>query len=426
MSDEIDRSSSDSCPGDDQQHRHGSHIAPICVGIVGLGLAATAHIRGYLGHPAARVLAVCDSDGERAAAFGERYGIERVYTSYAAMLADRDLNVIDIATPTFLHAAMTRQAAQADKHIHCEKPFCRSVAEGMEAAWAVERAGVKLLVGETYLFLSSHSKARSLIESGAIGRPLQIRQRHGAWHRREDHNLHISADARAWRLDGAQSGGGRYPWIFDHAVHFFATAEYLMGDALIDEVYAVAATGGGRDRRGAAHDPYRTAEVDIPIITWRYADAERQGVWMRAEPLNGKYDFMHGFSTTVVGETGMIEVLGEGGHNLLWNGSQQHLILHRQGRETACFRFDEGGDQVWASDISYYGQGHINQVHHLIDAILHDRPVRYGGADGVRAVRCTLAAIRSAQEGRPVPVAEVDETFTAYRETDATNAAGAA
>ncbi len=387
----------------------------ISVGIVGLGLAATAHIRGYRSHPAARVLAVCDSDGERAAAFAEEYSIDRNYSSYKELLADADLDVIDIATPTFLHAEMATQAAQAGKHVHCEKPFCRSVAEGMAAVQASERTGVKLLVGETYVFLSSHLKARLLIEDGAIGRPLQIRQRHGAWHRRPEHELHIDAVSRGWRLDGAKSGGGRYPWIFDHAVHFFATAEYLMGDERIDEIYAVAASAGDSRRRGGAeHDPYRTAEVDIPIITWRYADPARQGVWMRAERLNGKYDFMQGFSTTVVGETGMIEVLGEGGNNLLWQGEQQHLVLHREGRETTCFRFDEGGDRVWASEISYYGQGHINQVHHLIDAIREDLPVRYNGADGARAVRCTLAAIRSAQVGRPVKVAEVDETFTAY------------
>ncbi len=389
----------------------------IYVGIVGLGLAATAHIRGYQSHPAAKVLAVCDTDGQRAADFAERYGVERVYASFSDLLADGDVQVIDIATPTFLHAAMTRQVAQAGKHIHCEKPFCRSVAEGMEAVRAVKSAGVKLLVGETYVFLTSHMKARALIEDGAIGRPLQIRQRHGAWRRRADHELHLSAAARAWRLDGAQSGGGRYPWLFDHAVHFFATAEYLMEDASIDEVYAVVAAGSGKGRRaGASHDPYRAEELDIPIITWRYADAERQGVWMRADPLNGKYDFMHGLSTTVVGETGMIEVLGEGGHHLLWEGRQQHLILHREGRETVCFRFDEEADRVWDSDISYYGQGHISQVHHLIDAILDDRAPRYGGEDGVRAVRTTLATILSAEEGRPVRVAEVDEGFTAYAE----------
>ncbi|MXZ21432.1 MAG: Gfo/Idh/MocA family oxidoreductase [Caldilineaceae bacterium SB0665_bin_25] len=100
---------------------------------------------------------------------------------------------------------MTRQAALAGKHVHCEKPFCRSVAEGMEAVQAVKSAGVKLLVGETYLFLTSHMKARALIEDGAIGRPLQIRQRHGAWRRRANHKLRLSAAARDWRLDGAQS-----------------------------------------------------------------------------------------------------------------------------------------------------------------------------------------------------------------------------
>ena len=397
----------------------------ICVGIVGLGLAATAHIRGYLSHPEALVLAVCDTDRERAAAFGARYGIERVYTSFTDLLADGDVDLIDIATPTFLHATMTRQAAQAGKHIHCEKPFCRSVAEGMDAVRAVEEAGVKLLVGETYVFLSSHIKARALIERGAIGRPLQIRQRHGAWRRRAEHDLHIDAEARAWRLDGAQSGGGPYPWIFDHAVHFFATAEYLMEDATIGEVYAVTAAGGGGRRAGASHDPYRTAELDIPIITWRYADPERQGVWMRADPPNGKYDFMHGLSTTVVGETGMIEVLGEGGHNLLWEGKQRHLILHREEQETVCFRFDESADRVWDSEISYYGQGHVNQVHHLLEAVLHDRRPRYGGEDGVRAVRCTLAVIRSAEEGRPVRVAEVDESFTAYGEGKEVSEGGA-
>ncbi len=97
---------------------------------------------------------------------------------------------------------------------------------------------------------------------------------------------------------------------------------------------------------------------------------------MRAEGLNGKYDYMHGFSTTIIGEHGMIEVLGEGGHNLIWENQQQHLILHQQNRNTHCFRFDQGGDDIWQSNICYC-QGHINQVHHLIDSILNDTTPRY-------------------------------------------------
>ena len=188
-----------------------------------------------------------------------------------------------------------------------------------------------------------------------------------------------------------------------------------MLDGRIAEVYAVTSTSGNvRKDSGAAHDPYVTAELDIPVITWTYEDADCQGVWMRAEPLNGKYDYMQGFSTAVIGESGMIEVLGEGGRNLLWNGEQQHLLLHREGKETACFRFDEGGDDVWQSDICYYSRGHSNQVHHLIGCIIEDSQPRYTGEDGVRAVRCTLAAIRSARENRPIRVGDVEPGYTAY------------
>jgi len=244
---------------------------------------------------------------------------------------------------------------------------------------------------------------------------LQIRQRHGAWLGRKDARVYTAPPDRHWRVDGIKSGGGDYPWIFDHAVHFFATAEYLMLEKKISQVYAVMATcSKGEKKSGAAHDPYATAEVDIPIITWTYQDTDLQGVWMRAERLNGKYDYMRGFSTTIIGEQGMIEVLGEGGHNLLWKGQQQHLLLHCEGKETRCFRFDEGGDDVWESDISYYSQGHMNQVCHLLDCIVEDREPRYGGEDGVHAVQCTLATIRSAQEGRPVRVDEIGPDYTAY------------
>jgi predicted dehydrogenase len=384
-------------------------------GMVGLGLAARAHAKGYETHPQATVLAVCDLDRERAARFAAEHRIPQVYTSYDEMLANPEIDIVDIATPTHLHAAMARQAALAGKHVHCEKPFCRSGAEGQQAIHAVLQSGVKLVVGETYVFLSSHMKARELIAAGEIGRPLQIRQRHGAWLARpQGLGVYVPSD-RHWRVDPVLSGGGAYPWIYDHAVHFFATAEYLMLDQPVDQVYALRASNRALpQQRGASHDPYTTAEVDIPIITWTYADPACSGVWMRAERLNGKYDYMRGFSTAISGQTGMIEVLGEGGHNLFWEGQQQHLILHREGKAPLCFRFDEGGDDVWESDISYYGQGHINQVHHLIDCVLNDRPPRYTGQDGLHAVQCTLAAIRSARESRPVRVEEIAPDYTAY------------
>ena len=389
--------------------------ADVRVGIVGTGLVATPHLKGYLSHPRVEVIAVCDQEAARARTFAARHGIPEVFSSYEGMLAESSINTVDIATPTFLHAPMTQRAAESGKHVHCEKPFCRSIAEGIRACEAARRSDVKLLVGETYAFLSSHVKARELIDAGEIGRPLQIRQRHGAWVARREARIPTGPTDRGWRVNPRESGGGAYPWIYDHAVHFFATAEYLMPGQSIADVHAVAATTPRSSKqRGASHDPYESPEVDVPIITWRYADAACQGVWMRAEPLNGKYDYRRGFSTSVIGERGLIEVLGEGGHNLIWAGRQQHLVLHREGKEALTFRFDEGGDDVWESDVCYYSQGHINQVHHLVDCIAQDRQPRYSGEDGVHAVRCTLATIRSALEGRPVRVDEIEPEYTAF------------
>ncbi|MBN2223384.1 MAG: Gfo/Idh/MocA family oxidoreductase [Deltaproteobacteria bacterium] len=383
------------------------------VGIVGLGLAARAHLAGCLTHSSAEVAAICDSDPQTVRKFANETNITKTFTSYEEMLKE-DLDIVDLCTPTYLHSPMTKQAAESGKHVHCEKPFCRSIAEGQPAIDAVKKAGVKLLVGETYVFTSSHIKARELIEAGEIGRPLQIRQRFGKWNLRKELAAQAAEMAPMWRVDPVKSGGGPFPWLFDHAVHLFAAAKYLMQDIPVHEVYAVTSTTSVSSRRPLDWTVYQIPDTDIPIITWKYADSDRQGLWARAETLNGKYDYMTGFSSLILGERGAIEVLGEGGANLWWEGKQQHIMLFREGKEPLGLCLDEGSDAVWESGINYYPRGHMNQVHHLIESILHDTPTRYGGQDGMEAVRCTLATIRSAKEGRPVTVEEISPEYTAY------------
>ncbi|MCZ6634206.1 MAG: Gfo/Idh/MocA family oxidoreductase, partial [bacterium] len=250
-------------------------LSKVKVGLVGQGLVGPSHFKGYQTHPNAEVTAVCDLSEERAKAFADANGIEAVYTSYEAMLEQADINTVDLATPTFLHVPMTQQAAEAGKHVHCEKPFCRSVAEGKSVCDIVAKAGIKLVVGETYVFNTSHVKARELIDAGEIGRPLQIRQRHGPWirKRKDGPGRYVG---KTWRRDPELSGGGNYTWIFGHAVHFFAAAEYFMQDLKIVEVYSLS----GTCLHQGTHQP------EIPIMTWTYEDSDCQGVWMRAEPSN--------------------------------------------------------------------------------------------------------------------------------------------
>lgn len=395
-------------------------ISTVKAGVVGLGLVGDSHIRAYQAHPKAQVAAVCDLDPARARAVAENYGIPRWYSSYADMLADPDINTVAITTPTLLHAPMAIAAAKAGKNILCEKPFCLTLAEGEAACAAAAANRVTLAVGESYIFMTPIMKARQLIEAGEIGRPLQVRQRFGSWIERPgalDTARPVTDDHRGWRMDSARAGGAGFPWMFDHCVHFFATAEYLMKDTRIGEVYSLRSDISWMNARdGSGHaGMYRPESAgDIPIIAWSYDDPACQGVWMRAEALTGKYDPMFGFSVSVIGETGMIEVLGEGGRGLTWQGKDAHLVLHRQAKDTRAFRFDEGGDEIWQSEVSYYSRAHRNQIHEFVDALTGGGTPRYLGADGLRDVRTTMAAICSAREGVPVKVREVtDQRFQA-------------
>jgi predicted dehydrogenase len=376
------------------------------VGIVGLGLVSHSHIDAYRSHPGAELIAVCDMDEGRAKAHVEKYGIPRYYTSYDEMLKDKDINTIDIITPTFLHTSMAIAAAKAGRHIHCEKPFCLSLDEGMAACAEAEKRGVSLMVGESYLFTSSIMKAKELIDSGEIGGPRQIRERFGEWVMAGD-ALNALSGSVSWRMDSAKAGGGGYPWLFDHCVHFFSVAEYLFNNSPVREIYSLRAknTSAGTEKINTMTD----RDKEVPMIVWTHEDQVCHGVWMSAEPDNGRYDRMTGFSATIIGDKGMIEVLGEGGGGLVWQDKDVHLILQRNGKETLTFRFDEGGDEVWKSEISYYSRAHRNQIHSFVDSLLGGKKPPYDGFDGMRAVRNTMAAICSAKEGVAVTVADVTD-----------------
>jgi len=388
------------------------------VGIVGLGMVSYSHIKAFMSHNSAEVAAVCDKDENQAKLVAEKFGIPKYYKSYDEMLKDPCINTVDITTPTFLHTEMALAAAKAGKHIQCEKPFCLALDEGKVACDEAGKQGVSLAVGETYIFMSSIKKARELIDSGEIGKPQQIRQRFGSWIEREGVMISRGAGGdRTWRMDSAKAGGNGFPWMFDHCVHFFSTAEYLMNDAKIKEVYSLMSDLSWIEERqkrkvddSKMHLYGINTAGDIPIMTWTYDDPACQGVWMRAEYLNGKYDYMTGFSVVVIGDKGMIEVLGEGSSGLKHEGKDAHLALYRNDGSSQAFRFDEGGDDIWLSEVSYYSQAHTNQIHEFVDSLISGKPPRYSGLDGLRAVRSTMAAICSAKEGKPVKVDEVSDT----------------
>ena len=147
------------------------------IGLVGVGWMGQVHSVAYRRcrdhYPecggVARLVVAADEDAERAAGAVDRLGYERSTGDWRAVVADPEVDAISITTPNRLHREIALAAAVAGKHVWVEKPVGRFPAETADVAAAVERAGVRSLVGFNYRHAPAVRHARELIGSGALG-----------------------------------------------------------------------------------------------------------------------------------------------------------------------------------------------------------------------------------------------------------------
>jgi xylose dehydrogenase (NAD/NADP) len=143
----------------------------ICnVGILGPGFVATRAVIPALQRiPQARLLAVASRDSERASLVSKQFGIERAYSDYQALLDDDDVNAVYVALPNHLHHAWTLRAAEAGKHVLCEKPLAMNAIECDEMITACQNAHVVLMEAVMYRFHPRMLFLKQLLENGELG-----------------------------------------------------------------------------------------------------------------------------------------------------------------------------------------------------------------------------------------------------------------
>src|SRR5947209_5531238 len=135
------------------------------VGVVGCGLIAQVMHLPYLAELRDRfeIGALCDISQEVLTACGGRYGVARTFTRWEDLI-DEPLDAILVLTPGS-HAPIATAAAQAGRHVFCEKPLCLSVAEGRDLIGAAERSGVCLMVGTMKRYDPAYERLRQLVEA---------------------------------------------------------------------------------------------------------------------------------------------------------------------------------------------------------------------------------------------------------------------
>jgi predicted dehydrogenase len=192
------------------------------VAVVGLNIGRSHIVEGYVPNADRfRVAAICDLDADRRASVGDEFGIARRTASFDELLADPEIQIIDVCTPPGLHRPMVEAALAAGKHVICEKPLTGSLAD-VDAIIAAEAgaAGVLMPIFQ-YRYGDGVGKAKRLIEAGIAGKPY-LATVETLWTRGPDYY------AVPWRGKWATELGGA---LVTHALHQHDMLTELMGPA---------------------------------------------------------------------------------------------------------------------------------------------------------------------------------------------------
>src|ERR1700693_1757624 len=145
------------------------------MGIVGAGNIATLNVPGYLEHEHCDVVALCDPRPEVLERRVSEWGVPRGDTKLDELLADDEIDAVEILSPTPLHAEHTIAALRAGKHVSCQKPIANDGGDARRRRAAAQKWGGVSLAPENCCHSPPLRKARDLIREGAIGTPTVVR-----------------------------------------------------------------------------------------------------------------------------------------------------------------------------------------------------------------------------------------------------------
>lgn len=331
------------------------------VGIVGCGAMGGVHAAGWAQMGAVTV-GVFDTSMALAVSLGTCHGVT-AYPSLEALLADVD--IVDLCVPTYLHYELVMQAAAAGRHILCEKPLARTLADGRDMARVCRQAGVKLMVAHVVRFFPEYRQAKEAAEAGRVGEVAVMRLKRNVYQPKKTEGN--------WFLDFEKSGG----LILDLMIHDFDYARWVAG-----AVTTVFAKSVRTQHPGAASDH------GLAILTHASgALSHVEGSWAYPPPT---------FRT-------QFEIAGSEG--LLLHDSEATAPISLRLKQRA----GESPDVPLPSS-PLLEDPYTTEIKAFYEAVRNDLPVPVSAGDGLAALQIALAAIESTQTGRPVqiePLAEV-------------------
>ena len=208
------------------------------VALLGTKFMGKAHSQAYRNvnmyfpdAPKVERVVICGRNPDETAQAREIFDWQESSTDWKAVVARDDIDIVDIVTPNLMHCEMVIAAAEAGKHIVCEKPLANTLPEAERMLQAVEAAGVRHLLMHNYRRVPAVALAKRMVEDGRLGRIYHYRARYlQDWAKSPDLEL-------VWRFDAKQAGSGA---LGDLGAHVIDLGRYLCGE--IAELAATCAT----------------------------------------------------------------------------------------------------------------------------------------------------------------------------------------
>ncbi|MDX9801473.1 MAG: inositol 2-dehydrogenase [Spirochaetia bacterium] len=336
----------------------------IKVGIIGAGRIGKVHAESIAYHiPEAELVTVSDpflnADIEK---FMKNLGVKKVTKDYKEIINDKDIDAVLVCSPTNTHSQYSIEAANAGKHIFCEKPIDMEIDKIKETVKAVEKAGVKFQVGFNRRFDHNFSKVKSLVKEGKIG---------------DIHVVRItSRDPAAPPAEYIKGSGGLF---LDMTIHDFDMARYLSGSE-VEEVFAYGAV---------LVDPAigKAGDIDTAVITLKFA--------------NGALGIIENSRQAVYGYDQRVEVFGSKGAVEVSNDTPSSAVLSTK----------EGvsGEKPLYFFLERYMESFTEEKRQFFAAIRNKTAVPVSVTDGLKPVIIAKAALKSVKEGRAVKISEIDK-----------------
>ncbi|MBD3195657.1 MAG: hypothetical protein GF317_11405 [Candidatus Lokiarchaeota archaeon] len=190
-------------------------------GIAGLGGAWMFHSAGARNNDKIKFVSAYDIDKRKLKRVSRIYKLD-YYTDYEKFLGS-DIDAVLIMVPHFLHEQMVVQAAEAGKHILCEKPMATTLEECDKMIEATQKAGVKFMIAENHRFLPAHKYIKEAVSEGLLGDIFLVRAYEGV------NEIPGLMKSGFWKGDPIKAGGGS---LMDMGVHKFSTINWILNDTV--------------------------------------------------------------------------------------------------------------------------------------------------------------------------------------------------